>query len=149
AEQAILYDMGCLGHFVGDGSQPLHTTVNYNGWVEAENPEHFSRQRGIHSRFETEFVHDNLQARDVAPLIPMARALNDPFQDFLLYLRASHAQVAQVYRFDRQGAFDGRGTAGSRTFTAERLAAGATMLRDMIYTAWLDSAQLKPGASGP
>ena len=34
AEQAVLYDAGCMGHYVADGSQPLHTTVNYNGWVE-------------------------------------------------------------------------------------------------------------------
>jgi len=142
-EQAILYDIGCLGHYVGDGSQPLHTTINYNGWVETQNLEKFSRQRGIHSRFETEFVHDNLQARDVAPLIPAARVVDAPFQGFLRYLRTSHRQVAQVYRFDTQGAFDGHGTAASRTFTAERLAAGATMLRDMIYTAWLDSARTK------
>jgi len=148
AEQAILYDIGCLGHYVGDGSQPLHTTINYNGWVEAENPEQFSRQRGIHSRFETEFVHDNLHARDVAQLIPAARVVEAPFQDFLLYLRTSHAHVAQVYRFDKRGAFDGRGTAASRSFTAERLAAGATMLRDMVYTAWLDSARTKPDAGG-
>jgi hypothetical protein len=148
AVQAILYDIGCLGHYVGDGSQPLHTTINYNGWVETANPEHFSRQRGIHSRFETEFVHDNLRARDVAPLIPTARALDTPFQNFLLYLRTTHAQVAQVYRLDQQGAFDGHGTAASRTFTAERLAAGATMLRDMIYTAWLDSGEQQPGAEG-
>jgi dihydroorotate dehydrogenase len=33
----------------------------------------------------------------------------------------------------------GAGTAESREFTAERLAAGASMLRDMIYTAWLES----------
>jgi hypothetical protein len=148
AEQAILYDIGCLGHYVGDGSQPLHTTVNYNGWVEEENPERFSRERGIHSRFETKFVHDYLQARNVAPLVPTARTLNAPFQDFLQYLRTSHAQVAQVYRFDKQGAFDGHGTPASRTFTAERLAAGATMLRDMIYTAWLDSARLNQDSVG-
>ncbi len=148
AEQAILYDIGCLGHFVGDGSQPLHTTVNYNGWVEAENPERFSRRRGIHSRFETQFVHDNVQARDVGPLIPTARTLEVPFQAFMLYLRTSHAQVAEVYRFDKKGAFDGHGTAASRSFTAERLAAGATMLRDMIYTAWLERARTKPDPDG-
>ena len=34
----------------------------------------------------------------------------------------------------------GAGTAESREFTAARLAAGASMLRDMIYTAWLESA---------
>ncbi len=148
AQLAILYDIGCLGHYVGDGSQPLHTTINYNGWVETENPEHFSRKSGIHSRFETEFVHDNIQARDVAPLIPTARIVQAPFQDFLQYLRNSHAQVAQVYRFDKRGDFDGRGTAASRTFSAERLAAGATMLRDMIYTAWVDSARTQPGIGG-
>ncbi len=148
AEQAILYDIGCLGHYVGDGSQPLHTTINYNGWVEAKNPEEFSRQRGIHSRFETEFVHDNIHARDMTPLIPAVRTLNDPFEDFLLYLRSSHAQVAQIYRFDQQGAFEGHGTAASRTFTAERLAAGATMLRDMIDTAWLNSRELGIGREG-
>jgi methylenetetrahydrofolate--tRNA-(uracil-5-)-methyltransferase len=141
AEQAILYDIGDLGHFVGDGSQPLHTTINYNGWVESRNPEKFSRQRGIHSRFETEFVENNLQARDVASLIPKARHLDAPFQDFMQYLRTSHAQVDQVYRFDKKEAFDGRGTSASRMFTAERLESAAAMLRDMIYTAWLDSGQ--------
>jgi len=148
AEQAILYDVGKLGHFVGDGSQPLHTTVNYNGWVETANPEKFSRLPGIHSRFETEFAHDNLEAQDVRPLIPAVRVRNSPFQDFLEYLQTSHARVAQVYRFDKRGAFVGRGTAASREFTAERLAAGATMLRDMIYTAWLDSAKMSQDPGG-
>jgi hypothetical protein len=147
AEQSILYDIGILGHFVGDGSQPLHTTINYNGWIETENPGHFSRQRGIHSRFETEFVQDNLQARDVQRLVPTSRHLNAPFEDFVRYLRTSHAQVDQVYRLDKEGAFDGRGTVASRTFTAERLAAATTMLRDMIYTAWLDSARTKLDAN--
>jgi len=113
-----------------------------------ENPEKFSRQRGIHSRFETEFVHDNLRVRDVAPLIPTARVLDAPFQVFLLYLRTTHTQVAQVYRFDKRGGFDGHGSAASRSFTEERLAAGATMLRDMIYTAWLDSARTKLDSGG-
>ncbi len=144
AQQAVLYDIGCLGHYVADGSQPLHTTVNYNGWVESKNPEDFTRRHGIHSQFETEFVHDNFHARDIQPLIPTPRILDAPFQDFLLYLRTTHQQVAQVYRFEKQGGFDGNGSAASRSFTAERLAAGATMLRDMIYTAWIDSARTMP-----
>lgn len=140
-ELAILYDIGCLGHYVADGSQPLHTTINYNGWVESKNPEDFSRQPGIHSQFETEFVHDNLHVDDVQPLIPPARVLEMPFQEFLFYLQTTHRQVAQVYRIEKQGGFDGHGSAASRSFTAERLAAGTTMLRDMIYTAWVESAQ--------
>ncbi len=140
-ELAILYDIGCLGHYVADGSQPLHTTINYNGWVESKNPEGFTRQHGIHSQFETEFVHNNLNAQDIQPLIPAARVLQMPFQEFLFYLQTTHRQVAQVYRFEKRGGFEGHGSAASRSFTAERLAAGATMLRDMIYTAWAESAQ--------
>ncbi len=140
-ELAILYDIGCLGHYVADGSQPLHTTINYNGWVESKNPEGFTRQHGIHSQFETEFVHNNLNAQDIQPLIPAARVLQMPFQECLFYLQTTHRQVAQVYRFEKRGGFEGHGSAASRSFTAERLAAGVTMLRDMIYTAWVESAQ--------
>jgi hypothetical protein len=144
-EQAVLYDAGWLGHYVADGSQPLHTTVNYNGWTEPDDPEGFSRERGIHSRFESEFVHDNIHADDIQALVPVApREVELPFQDFVAYLRATHQQVAATYRLDKQGAFTGKGTAQSRAFTTERLVAGAAMLRDMIYSAWLQSAQPLP-----
>ncbi len=149
AQQAVLYDVGVLGHYVADGSQPLHTTIDYNGWVEARNPEGFTRERGIHSQFETEFVHDNLRASDIRPLVPSTpRVLSAPFQDFVAYLRTTHQQVAEVYRLEKKGGFEGRGTAQSRSFTSERLAAGAAMLRDTIYTAWVQSSQPAPERHG-
>ena len=37
AQADIVYVMGVMGHFVGDGSQPLHTTMHFNGWV-GDNP---------------------------------------------------------------------------------------------------------------
>ncbi len=142
-EQAILYDIGWLGHYVGDGSQPLHTTLNYNGWIEADNPHGYSRAPGIHARFETAFVQANLRESDVKPLVPQTPRplVGQPFAAFVTYLRATHQQVDEVYQLDQQGGFRGAGNAQSRTFTAERLAAGATMLRDMIVTAWQRSAQ--------
>ncbi|MHB8302625.1 MAG: phospholipase C/P1 nuclease family protein [Acidobacteriaceae bacterium] len=144
-EQAILYDAGWLGHYVADGSQPLHTTIDYNGWVEAENPEGFTRDHRIHSQFESEFVHDNIKAQDIQPLVPMTpRVLDAPFENFLAYLQATHRQVRETYRLEKKGGFHGHGSAQSRSFTIERLAAGATMLRDMIYTAWVQSAQPVP-----
>jgi hypothetical protein len=141
AELAILYDTGVLGHYVADGSQPLHTTVDYDGWVEKENPNGFTRSRGIHSEFETQFVHDNLRAVQIRLLVPeKPRVLGSPFQNFVEYLQASHGQVSELYRLEKYDGFEGAGTAQSRSFTAERLAAGATMLRDMIVTAWVQSA---------
>ncbi|MEO6829403.1 MAG: hypothetical protein ABI164_06295 [Acidobacteriaceae bacterium] len=140
AEQAVLYDVGLLGHYVADGSQPLHTTIDYNGWVEVKNPGGFARGRGIHSEFETRFVHSNIRAADVRALVPAnPRFLNSPFEDFVKYLRVSHSHVAELYRLGKRGGFAGTGTAESRSFTAERLAAGAAMLRDMIATAWVQS----------
>jgi hypothetical protein len=117
------------------------TTINYNGWVEAQNPEHFSRRHGIHRRFEATFVDRNISAADIRQLVPKkARILDSPFQDFVSYLRASHAEVQELYRLDRSGGFRGHGTARSRAFTEKRIAAGVAMLRDAIVTAWDESA---------
>ena len=144
-QQAILYDAGVLGHYVADGSQPLHTTIDYNGWVETQNPEGFTREHHIHSQFETQFVETNIRAEDVRPLVPASpHMLDSPFQDFIAYLRTSNRQVKEVYRLEKDGGLDGSGMAQSRSFVAERLAAGATMLRDMIYTAWIQSADPLP-----
>ncbi|MBX9736320.1 MAG: hypothetical protein K2X32_05290, partial [Phycisphaerales bacterium] len=40
AKANIMVQMGVLSHFVGDASQPLHTTKHFNGWV-GENPKGF------------------------------------------------------------------------------------------------------------
>ena len=42
------YVMGVMGHYVGDATQPLHTTKHYNGWV-GDNPEGYTTSRKIHS----------------------------------------------------------------------------------------------------
>lgn len=147
-QQAILYDIGILGHFVGDGSQPLHTTVDYNGWVEARNPQGFTRSRTLHRQFETEFVQRNLTAAQVRALVPAQPGPQVPlFPGIVDYLRASHRQVQELYRLEKSGGFSGSGTAESRIFTAERLAAGASMLRDLIDTAWAQSAVSHESAS--
>ncbi len=63
-EQAIIFYAGWLGHYVGDGSQPLHTTIQYNGWV-GPNPNGYTTAHKIHWQFEGVFVAANLKA--VAP----------------------------------------------------------------------------------
>ncbi len=140
-EQAILFYAGWLGHYVADGSMPLHVTVNYDGWVGKENPNGYTTQHGIHSLFESTFVSANLHAADVSPLVGAAKAVEDPFADYLLYLRHSATLIERVYQLEKSHALAGAGTAESRQFVAERLAAGATELRDLIYTAWLESAK--------
>ncbi len=139
-EQAVLFYAGWLGHYVGDGSQPLHTTVRYNGWV-GPNPNGYTTAHTIHWEFEGPFVAANIRAAQVQPLIAPTQSLQgDIFDPYVAYLRKSATFVEQVYIFEKAGGFTGAGTPASRAFTAERLAAGAGMLRDLIYSAWLQSA---------
>jgi S1/P1 Nuclease len=143
-EAAAVFYAGWLGHYVGDGSMPLHTTVNYNGWIERENPDQYVTSPGIHSQWESAFVHQNVKAADVEPLMSPVQTLRDPFEDYIAYLRASHALVGRVYQLEKAQGFEGAGTAESRQFTAARLAAGASELRDLIVTAWEQSAKPAP-----
>lgn len=143
-EQAILFYAGWLGHYVGDGSQPLHVTVQYNGWT-GPNPNGYTTEHNIHSQFESPFVAANIHAADVTPkMTPLKAIEGDMFDAYVAYLRHTAMYVEKVYQLEKAGGFVGAGTAESRDFTAERLAAGASMLRDMIYTAWIDSAQPVP-----
>lgn len=139
-EQAVIFYAGWLGHYVGDGSQPLHTTIQYNGWV-GPNPNGYSTAHTIHWEFEGPFIAANLHETDVQPLItPVHTIQGDLFDPYMAYLRQSATHVEQVYVLEKSGGFTGAGTPQSRAFAAERLAAGAGMLRDMIYSAWLQSA---------
>jgi len=145
AEQAAIFYAGWLGHYVGDGSQPLHTTVNYDGWALKENPKGFSTAHGIHWKFEGPFVAANMKASDVAPkMTPPSLISGDIFDSYVAYLHHSATLVDAVYAFDKAGGFDNAGTPESRAFTAERLAAGASELRDLIYTAWIESGRPVP-----
>ena len=143
AAAAIFY-AGWLGHYVGDASQPLHTTIQYNGWV-GPNPNGYTTEHKIHWQFEGPFVDANLHDADVRPKMTEPRAIEgDMFDSYVAYLRNTKTYVERVYQLEKAGGFQGTGTAESRDFTAERLAAGASMLRDMIYTAWLESAKTVP-----
>lgn len=144
AEQAAIFYAGWLGHYVGDGSQPLHTTVQYNGWV-GPNPNGYTTAHTIHWAFEGPFVGANLHAADVERKMTPPHAIEgDLFDAYMAYLRQTATHVDQVYQFEKAGGFAGAGSPESRDFTATRLAAGASMLRDMILTAWIESAKPVP-----
>ena len=139
-EGNIIYYMGLMGHYVGDGSNPLHTTVRYNGWV-GENPNNYAG-KGIHWRMEGAFVGRNIQKLPLNGMVKAPTALTDPWQDYQKYLRTSYTLVEKVYRLDKAAGFESGGTPESREFIRQRLAAGAQELVDLWYTAWLESEKL-------
>jgi len=148
-EHAIVFYAGWLGHYVADGSQPLHTTIHYNGWV-GPNPKGYTTEHGIHAKFESTYVAQNITAKDFAKFVHAPERLADPFSGYVDYLKESNRQVEKVYAIEKAGGFTGKGSPEAFEFTTHRLAAGSQMLLNLWYTAWLDSAvspDVAPGAS--
>ena len=150
-ETIILFEAGWLGHYVGDGSQPLHITINYNGWVEKNNPNGYTTEHGIHSQFESVFVTANIKPGDVAPLVAASkpRLVDDEWTQYLDYVHHSNTLVDETYRLEKAGGFKDAGTPEAKGFTEERLAAGAIELRDLVYSAWVHSADPVQEYHGP
>jgi len=139
-EALILRDMGYLSHYVGDGSQPHHTTIHYNGWDrDTPNPQGFTTSRQTHGQFEGAFT-----AR-VARLETVEAAMAPPALDGFdlrlrvpAYLKTTLAEVTPFYVLEKAGGFadsDARGGA----FVTARLAAAASELRDLYILAWRDA----------
>ncbi len=51
----IIRDLGVWSHYIGDGSQPMHVSVHYNGWGNYPNPNGYTMAK-IHAYFEGEYV---------------------------------------------------------------------------------------------
>ncbi|MDB4912364.1 MAG: hypothetical protein JWM95_8 [Gemmatimonadetes bacterium] len=139
-EARIINDAGILGHYVADGSNPAHTSVQFNGWVGA-NPHGYATDKRFHSRFESTYVQAELTLEDVQPLVgSTARVFPELRPAILSYLNETFSEVEHLYQLDKAAPFDaGTTSAEDKQFTAARLAAGSRMLRDLWWTAWITS----------
>jgi hypothetical protein len=71
-------------------------------------------------------------------------ALDDPWMAILEHMIEARASAEDVYRLDLRGAFKEREDAEARKLVYTRLASGASFLRDLAYTAWIESAKPDP-----
>ena len=134
-EMRTIDDVGVWAHYVGDGSQPMHVSVHYNGWGPGPNPNNFT-QAPIHAPFEGAFVRDHLTAASVLAALPPYHACNCTIEAATSqYLRATLAQIVPLYALEKKGGFRGGNREGIAFVTA-RVAAGAAELRDLIVDAW-------------
>jgi len=144
-EARIIDDAGILGHYVADGSNPSHTSVQFNGWT-GPNPNGYATDKRFHARFESVYVGANIKLADVlAKMDTTARLFPDLRTAIISYLRETNTQVEHLYQLDKAHPFDTNTTSvEDKAFTVERLAAGAKMLRDIWWTAWVTSGQPVP-----
>lgn len=144
SEENIVGLAGILGHYVGDSANPHHTTIHYNGWLAA-NPHGYANDCEIHSRFETQFVSRAMDVGDALPSLSPAKHETDYFAAALALVQESNRLVETLYRIDRDGGFGSqRGTPEARRFAASRLGRGASVLRDLWWSTWIDSATPGP-----
>ncbi len=142
-EHRIINDAGILGHYVTDGSNPHHTTMHHNGWV-GENPKGFSTENTIHYRFEQVYVRSHVQVNDLLPLIGTVRVIAKPREEVIAYLQTSKSNVETLYELEKKEGFSElTKSEDHKKFVQARLAAGAQMLRDLWWTAWVTS-EAKP-----
>jgi hypothetical protein len=146
AQQNIIYLMGVMGHFVGDGAQPLHTTRNYNGWVE-KNPRGYTTSKAFHAWIDGGYIQKvGLDMKKMKAQLRSARVLwadgpkpksQDVFPIVITYLLAQHRLVSPLYELEKAGELSGDGKSGQsgREFISRQLIIGGQMLGDLWYSA--------------
>lgn len=150
-DQALAFDVVRLGHYIGDGAQPLHASIHSDGW-RGDNPKSYTRDRTIHGRFESQFVDMiKLTEQDVGKSMPiLARQQGDVFEVVLAFLDDSAANMERVYQLDKMGAFTDETSSKGRALVIDRTSMGAAMLRDLLQKAWVESARpLEKPANDP
>ena len=142
-EMLTIRDIGYWAHFVGDGSQPLHVSVHFNGWGAYPNPDGYTNDK-IHGPFEGDFVRDHTTLASVEAAMTAPKACAPITTCTATYLAATNAYVQPLYALWAKGGF-GRADAPSVRFATARVADGAAELRDMIVAAWRESGQASIG----
>ena len=143
-EALIIRDLGVWAHYVGDGSQPMHVSIHYNGWGPFPNPNSYTQER-VHSPFEGAYVHQNLNVATVRAALPGPQTCPDAIEVCTArYLAATEASVTPYYSLQKAGGF-APGDARGVDFAKARVAAGAAELRDLVVAAWTASALASAG----
>jgi hypothetical protein len=141
----IAFYMGWLGHYVADAAQPLHNSIHHDGW-SGENPKGYTRDPNIHGKFETRYVElIAVSEADLMQYVPKEpKHLGEVWKAVLNHSLEARDSTEAVYQADLRGGFDKKDDAEARKMTHKRLAAGAAFLRDLAYTAWMESAKPVP-----
>ena len=150
AQQNVLYTMGVMGHFVGDASQPLHTTKHHHGWV-GPNPDRYTTNYLFHAWIDGGFIaRAEIKLADLKAqmrpaqvidfaLTPAGRARQEEvFPVVMDYILGQHKLVEPLYKLDKERklSHDGEVQPEGRQFITRQLTAAGQMLGDLWLTAW-------------
>lgn len=146
AKADCIYVMGVMGHYVGDGAQPLHTTKHFNGWA-GENPKGYTTKTTFHGWIDggyfkkTGGLKFDALAGKIQPAEKIARA-DEPdgvFRDVVAYVADQNKFVAPLYQMEKDGQLSGEGEKGlaGRPFLEGQIVKAGQRLGNLWLTAWL------------
>ena len=149
ARRNILYVMGTMGHYVGDATQPLHTTKHFNGWVGA-NPKGYGTNKTFHAWIDGGYLRKvgglknaelRAKLRPAAPLTLDGAAVRDAeevFKVVMSFLAEQHKHVEPLYEMNQDGRLSGNGDKGMEgyPFLSNQIRLAAQMLGDLWLTAY-------------
>jgi len=132
-----------IGHYLGDGHQPLHCTVNYDGYSPVRN--------GIHSRYESEMIYEHQSL--LSATRDSIHYVADPYSFVLAYLLRSNSLADSILQADiaakASSGWSGSGTvpqayydalwARTGNLTLALLQESTRDLASLWYTAWVNA----------
>ncbi|MBK8267442.1 MAG: hypothetical protein IPK83_03715 [Planctomycetes bacterium] len=135
ARENIIYSMGILSHFVGDGSQPLHLTEHHHGWVGA-NPNGYTTDSKFHAYIDGGVIdlhginYDDLKTR-AKPARKMTP--NRSWRETCGYLYESFELVEPLYALEKSGELK---QDKGKAFIEDRLIEGGSALAGVWVAAF-------------
>jgi hypothetical protein len=148
AQANVVYTMGVMGHFVGDASQPLHTTVHYNGCV-GENPHGYTTNLTFHQWIDGEYFRGTggLKFEKISAKIHPAHRLssngvpNGLFHSVMNYILEQNGQVEFLYQLKKEGKLSAgdKSSFEGRAFLEGQLNKAGQMLGELWVTAWQEA----------
>ena len=145
-----------LGHYIADANVPLHTTVNYNGYL--------TNQAGIHAFWESRLVE--LFSGQYDFFVGQANYINDPQAAAWKAVLSAHQALDSVLTFekklsgsfpeDKKYSFEERNGITVKVYSKayssayhsmlngqveRQMRASIKMIADFWYTCWVDAGQ--------
>jgi hypothetical protein len=149
AQANIIYTMGVMGHFYGDASQPLHTSMHFNGWMGA-NPHHYTTNHSFHAWIDGGYIFKaNIEA-DLGAMEKKLRpaqivtyggqpAQSDQiFPASVAFIAEQNKLVEPLYQMEKDHKLSGEGEVGleGKPFIEGQLIKSGQFLGDIWYSAW-------------
>ena len=150
AEANIIYIMGVMGHYVGDGSQPLHATKHHHGWV-GENPHGYATNSSFHAWIDGGFFKKSggIKVDLLAEKLRPTKIVGDPlkpgdlFRKLMGYFVETQNLVEPLYQLEKEHKLspdNGKSSEG-KAFLDAQLIRGGQMLGDLWFSAFEQAAE--------